>query len=392
MLDHGTNLSAHLDTLLAEAPDDARERERTAFDREIDPFGRSIVLFGAGNMGRRILARLREDGVEPHALADNNPALWGKTIDGLPVLRPEDAAARFGRSAAFIVTICNVWHNFPDTRAQLQGLGCAKVLSVLSFRWKHHDRFLPHYRDDLPHKVLAHAAAIRRVFSLWDDEPSRREFVAQIQWQLTGNYDDLTPPAGRDAYFDEAFFALKPDEVVVDCGAFDGDTLRTFLRYRDLAFARYFALEPDPDTFAKLKTMAEALPDEVRARIQVLPYAVGGRRGRVRFAAEGSLGSAISAHGEIEVEQVTLDELSREPAPTFVKMDIEGAEIDALNGARRLITEGKTAFAACVYHAQDHLWSIPLLISGINPRLRYYLRPYMPEGWDSVCYAIPPGR
>jgi len=392
MQDLGTDLSAHLDALLAETPDHARERERTAFDQEVEPFGRSIVLFGAGSIGRRILARLREDGVEPHAFCDNDPVSWGKTIDGLPVLKPEDAAARFGKSAAFIVTIYNPWHNFLDTRAQLRALGCPKVLSVLSFRWKHHQSFLPYYRDDLPHKVVFHRAAIRRAYDLWTDDASRREFVAQVQWRLTGNYDDLTPLADRDAYFGEDFFQLRADEVVLDCGAFDGDTLRTFLRHRGPAFARYVALEPDPGNFAKLENLAASLPDEIRQKVRVLPYAVGAQPGRVRFAAEGSLASAISAQGEIEVELVTLDEISADVPPTLVKMDIEGAEPDALNGGRRLITAGKTAFAACVYHAQDHLWSIPLLINDLNPGFQYYLRPYMPEGWDLICYAVPSER
>jgi FkbM family methyltransferase len=392
MQDHGTNLSAHLDTLLAETPDDARERERTAFDREIDPFGRSIVLFGAGNMGRRILARLREDGVEPHALADNNPASWGKTIDGLPVLRPEDAATRFGRSAAFIVTIYNRWHNFPDTRAQLQALGCAKVLSVLSFRWKHHDSFLPHYRDDLPHKVLAHAVAIRRAFDLWSDEPSRREFVAQVRFRLDGRLEGLTGPVSGEQYFLDDRVPPMDHEYFVDAGAYDGDTLRTFLRLRGSSFAEYLALEPDPGTFAKLKSLAESLPDEIRRKIRVLPYAVGAQPGRVRFAAEAHDGSAISETGNVEVDLVTLDGLLPDLVATFVKMDIEGAEPDALKGARQLITEGKTAFAVCVYHAQDHLWSIPLLINDMNPGFRYYLRPHMAEGWELVTYAVPSGR
>jgi FkbM family methyltransferase len=265
-------------------------------------------------------------------------------------------------------------------------------LSVLPFRWKHHQTFLPFYRDDLPHKVLPQASAIRRAYGLWTDDASRREFVAQVQWRLTGNYDDLTPVAGRDAYFDEDLFTLKPDEVVVDCGAYDGDTLRSFLRCRGAAFARYLALEPDPASFTKLKNFADSLPNEIRQKIHVFPYAAGAHPGRVRFAADGSYASAISSQGDIEVELITMDALSPDTPPSFVKMDIEGAEPDALHGARALIAAGKTSFAACVYHAQDHLWSIPLLINDLKGEFRYYLRPYMPEGWELVCYAVPADR
>ena len=141
------SLETQLDELLSEDIDVARDLAATAFDPEIDPFGESIVLFGAGNIGRRILARLREDGVEPHAFSDNNASSWGKTVDRLPVLKPAEAAERFGRKAAFLVTVYNPWHKFVDTLAQLRGLACQKIFSVLAFRWKHHDLFLPHFRD-----------------------------------------------------------------------------------------------------------------------------------------------------------------------------------------------------------------------------------------------------
>jgi FkbM family methyltransferase len=385
-------LEAQLEELLSEDVDSARQRAETAFDREVAPFGDSIVLFGAGNIGRRILARLREDGIEPLAFSDNNASSWGKTIDGLPVLKPAEAAERFGREAAFMVTIYNPWHNFVDTRKQLQELGCEKMLSVITYRWKHHTMFLPHFRDDLPYKVLPHAAEIRRAFRLWADEASRREFVAQVKWRLTGDYDDMAPLSGRDSYFGEDFFPMRPDEVVVDCGAFDGDTLKTLIRQRGASFARYVALEPDPESFEKLNRLVNSLPDECRSKMTVHPYAVGASRRRVKFSAQGSLCSSISETGTVEVECVVLDGLLSQPTPTLVKMDIEGAEPDALQGAGSLIEGGKTAFCACVYHEQNHLWSIPLQLHLRNPDLRYYLRAYQMEGWDLICYAIPEDR
>jgi FkbM family methyltransferase len=279
-----------------------------------------------------------------------------------------------------------------ETREQLRGLGCGRVFSVLPLRWKYHETFLPYYRDDLPHKVLPEAPRIRQALALWADDASRREFVAQVRWRLRGDYDALSPLSGRDPYFAEGFFPLSPDEVVVDCGAFDGDTLRAFLRHRGASFARYLALEPDPSSFRKLRGHVGSLPDDVRSKVEARPWAVGERPGLVGFSAEGSLASAVSDRGTTVVKCVRLDDLSTDLPPTFIKMDVEGSEPDALRGARRLVEAGRTAFAACVYHAQSHLWDIPLLIHGLNPRFRYYLRPYMPEGWDLVCYAVPEGR
>jgi hypothetical protein len=79
-------------------------------------------------------------------------------------------------------------------------------------------------------------------------------------------------------------------------------------------------------------------------------------------------------------------------APTVIKMDIEGAEGDTIRGARRTIREHQPLLEICVYHVQDHLWTLPLLIDSIKPGYRYFLRPHKYEVWDLVCYAVPPDR
>jgi len=80
------------------------------------------------------------------------------------------------------------------------------------------------------------------------------------------------------------------------------------------------------------------------------------------------------------------------PAPTYLKMDIEGAEVDTLAGASRVIRDHAPVLAICCYHCQDHLWRIPLPIHSLNPDYRFFLRPHDLEMWDLVCYAIPSGR
>lgn len=71
-------------------------------------------------------------------------------------------------------------------------------------------------------------------------------------------------------------------------------------------------------------------------------------------------------------------------------MDIEGSELDALVGAQELIRRANPILAVCAYHRQDHLWRVPLLIHSISDQYRFFLRPHGSEGWDLVCYAVPP--
>jgi hypothetical protein len=77
---------------------------------------------------------------------------------------------------------------------------------------------------------------------------------------------------------------------------------------------------------------------------------------------------------------------------SFIKMDIEGAELDAIRGARKTIRRDHPVLAACTYHQQDHLWRVPLLLQDVLPEAAIFLRAHRADGFDVVAYAVPPSR
>ncbi len=82
----------------------------------------------------------------------------------------------------------------------------------------------------------------------------------------------------------------------------------------------------------------------------------------------------------------------RDEKPTYIKMDIEGYEASAIEGAREIIQQHQPVLAICVYHKQQDLWQIPLLMKSLCGDYQLFLRPHLDEGWDLVCYAIPRKR
>jgi len=122
-----------------------RERENSAFDNLLAGCGNRLVLFGAGNLGRKVLQCLRSIGVEPLAFADNSPSKWGSQVDGVPVLSPKDAAAQYGGSALFLIAIWSLGHYYRDSRTQLESMGCTHVDSTAFLRWKFADQLLPDF-------------------------------------------------------------------------------------------------------------------------------------------------------------------------------------------------------------------------------------------------------
>lgn len=387
-------IEADLDELLSEDISSVIEREKTEFDRLASPFERSLILVGAGNLGRQVLASLRADGIEPLAFADNNPALQGKSIEGVQVLSRQQAAENYGSSAAFVVTIWNTNHAFIQTRKELLELHCKKIIPAVALRWKYSEALLPFFWLDVPSKTVEHAGLIKSAFSLWNDEFSRREYLAQLKFRILGEFDTLSAPVPQESYFPDDLFDLLPDEKFIDCGAFDGVTVRHFLKRQKEYSGKTVAYEPDPSNFGLLKQYISELPTGVSTNIIPLPYAVGAKHETVHFDANGTMGSAISKNGKIQVECVTLDENLNElqVRPTYIKMDIEGSELQALSGATYLVQREMPILAICSYHCYDDLWRIPLYIHSLSSDYRLFLRPHEIEGWQLVCYAVPSGR
>jgi FkbM family methyltransferase len=391
-LDIEKSLESQLEELLSEDISSVINREQITFDKLVAPFNNSLVLVGAGKLGRQVLARLRQDGIEPLVFTDNNPRLWNQVVEGLMVLSPQDAAQKFGQKAAFVVTIWSTGHRFTETRQQFQELNCLKVVSALSFRWKYPEIFLPFFWADLPHKIYEQADDIRRGFSLWTDDFSRREYLAQLRRNALGDFDCLSPPIAQEQYFPNDLFSLLTDEVFVDCGAFDGDTSRSFIKRQGSSFDKFIALEPDPLSFQKLQSYVLTLAADVRDKVTLLQLGVGAKKETVRFDGTGTSASAVSASGTIEVECQPLDEILSDCVPSYIKMDIEGAEPDALVGASQVIGQYAPILAVCVYHQQNHLWQVPLLVQSLYPDYRFFLRPHAEDGWELVCYAVPVNR
>jgi FkbM family methyltransferase len=325
------------------------------------------------------------------AFSDSQSAKWGKEIDGTRVLPPQDAAREFGRTATFVVTVSAKGGDFLPLRRRLLDLGCAGVVPYRSLFWKYPDDCPPHLVADRPCRILQEKKEIRAVLDLLSDDTSRREYVGQLRWRLLQDFGALPAPSGEEQYFPPDIITLRPGEVFVDCGAYDGDTLRPFLR-RCPGFARVLALEPDPANFARLTGFIGGLPADMRKRLSARMVCVGEKRGKVRFAAGGGETSKVTVRGETTVECETLDEICSGDGPSYVKMDIEGAELDALRGAERLLRQSEAMWAVCVYHKPEHLWQLPLFISEHSQGHRFFLRKYAGEIWETVCYAVPESR
>ena len=232
---------------------------------------------------------------------------------------------------------------------------------------------------------------IEQVYNILSDNLSKYIYKSLFDIYINGNIGILSRTKGDCQYFpneginDEIEeFRLSEKEGFVDCGAYDGDTIRSFKIRTNDKFKKIWAFEPDADNFVRLVDYVEKEQDK---RIEVINGGVYSQNTDMFFRGNCSTTSALAQTGEEKVRVYQLDSIIDEPV-TYIKMDIEGSEKEALSGAKRIIAEYKPKLAICIYHKIEDFWEIPLLIKMLNPDYKIYIRNYEDRIDETICYAV----
>ena len=174
-----------------------------------------------------------------------------------------------------------------------------------------------------------------------------------------------------DEYFDLDIIQCSRDEVVVDLGAFTGDTVLSYIRnFGADCYKKIYCYEITPSTFEVL-----AYNLGTYDRIELRLKGVGDEIGTMTVSenAAGSSANTLGFGGAVNVEVTTLDIDIDEPV-TMIKADVEGFEQKALLGARNHILHDHPKLLFSVYHNNEDLWKIPRMIHDISSDYKFYLR------------------
>jgi FkbM family methyltransferase len=180
---------------------------------------------------------------------------------------------------------------------------------------------------------------------------------------------------------------VRPGDVVIDGGGCWGDTALYFARDA----ARVFSFECIPENIEILQKNLQ-LNAELANRSEVIPRALSGRSGeRLRFKINGP-GSTSSQDGSgVEVETESIDHFVESRAlqqVSLIKMDIEGAETEALKGAEQTIRRFRPQLAISVYHQDTDLVEIPKWIDSLKLDYRFYLDHFTIHREETVLFAV----
>ncbi len=243
--------------------------------------------------------------------------------------------------------------------------------------------------------MMQNQELIDKTRSLLCDDLSVRIFEEAISQRLQPILGNISKYYDKGQYFGNDIIP-KVNGNIVDCGAFTGDTLARFLAQFDGKDWRYYAFEGDASNCEQIRKMVKE--KTISDCVNIYNIAVWDKKTVLSFANLTSTNEATSGRiNQIQSEGIqlnadTLDHMllayDNVDKIDLITMDIEGAEPNALEGARGIIHKHKPKLAISIYHETEHLWKLPLLIHDINPNYKLYIRHHRWNIADTVCYAI----
>jgi FkbM family methyltransferase len=349
---------------------------------DLAPLSRDVVVYGAGHTGRASSAYLSSAGHRVIAFLDaaGRP---DQRVGDIPVFRPENWSPGGRADCDVLVAVHNFGVDMAGLQAQVGRLGFRRTLNMVHF----HNLFprgqpFRYWLTDRSY-YRGREGEIEAAASLLGDETSRRWFKEVLALRLTGDYARLPPPKPAEQYFPADLPRWTEPMRFIDCGAYNGDTVEAMARagYR---FETIAAFEPDPRNYVALAARIGR-----HGSAYCFPCGASSATRMVRFATGEGMASHEAVDGGESVQCVALDEALPGFRPTLIKMDVEGAEPEALEGARRMISAARPGLAIALYHQPSHLWEIPSQIASWRLDYRLEIRGHGHGSYDTVLYALP---
>ncbi|WP_293966875.1 FkbM family methyltransferase [uncultured Eubacterium sp.] len=344
-------------------------KEKNVWDTLKDS-DKPLVLYGMGLGAEKIMSELEQRGMRADDIFASDEFVRGHSFKGYKVLRYSEVCEKY---KDFNVVLCFASHidEVIDRIAEIDG---------------EHTVFAP----DVPvaggglftrEYITENEEKFEKAYSLLADEESKRVYKDILNFKVSGKIKYLLSSFCDKSKVYSDILNLNEDEEIIDLGAYDGDTIREFTAATGGKYKHITALEPDKKSYKKLLKNTDGMKN-----ISTLNMGVWSKRDTLIFDAEAGRNSKLSAEG-VSIEVTDIDSLNI--APTFIKMDIEGSEMKALEGAEKTIKKYLPKLYICAYHRNEDLFALPLKIKELSEKYKIYFRhsKYIPA-WESNFYCV----
>lgn len=330
-----------------------------------------IVLYGMGNGADKIIAVLKKYGIPFKGVFASDGFVRNKTFHGFKISSLSELETEFHD---MIILLC-----FGSERPEV-----IEYIKGVASRHELYSPDVPVIGDGLftTEFLKENKERFQKIYYLLADDLSRKTFENIINFRISGKIDYLFECSTQKDEPYHTFLDLNNDEHFMDLGAYNGDTVADFIsRVKNYKFIT--AVEPDTKSFRKLTNNTENIEN-----INLVNAAISDKCGEGHFDMKHGRNSAIGINGT-ETKLINIDTLAETLTPTYIKMDLEGEEINAIHGAVNTITEYKPKMLISAYHRTDDILAVPEEILKIRKDYKIYLRHFSAlPAWDINYYFI----
>lgn len=355
---------------------------------------KDVVLFGAGSGCMRFMNRIGDLTDRIKFIFDSDNEKQGGKLYGVPIEKPEKLQLLDIENTVVVITANN---DIPEIYEQILSIGNYIIMTA---RILISDVF-----STVAKELYNNRQSVHEVYELLYDAVSKKIYEEVIKRRMLYgecNFSDLIVGGEREYRLPMQFSDLKPvDEVILDCGAYTGDTLKIFIDNFGPALKKVYAFECGEDSLKKLKETINYLRNgKYVPEIVLMPCALSDHEGKMLYAQTVSAQSGFLVESRpyakktfyesnyAEVKVSTIDNLIPENEKvTMIKMDIEGSEYEALLGAKRVIQRCKPRLAISIYHNGKDYYRLPLLVKKLVPEYKIAIRHYKKNHVDTDMYC-----
>ena len=259
-----------------------------------------------------------------------------------------------------------------------------KNFSYLSFyRYSGLDLIQPPFIMDFANDFKNNKNSYEYVYNLLEDATSKEIFNKVLNFKNSFDYKFMKGFTNdhQGQYFDKEIIPNIKDIVFVDGGGYTGDTLPNIIdNFPD--FKKIYLIEPNQLHISIAKKKFGHIKN-----IDFLQCGLSNKK-NILENNEEQLSSNTCKDNYHAISVDTIDNIIKEPVD-FIKLDIEGAEQDAIDGAKHTLIKYTPILAICIYHKAEDCYKIPQKVLSFNPNYKIYIRHYMEGIFETVMYFIP---
>lgn len=331
-----------------------------------------VVIFGAGSVGEAVAQLLIDKGIKISAFCDNHK--FG-LLDrfNVPIINVSTLISDF-LDAVLIICVGPLHSDL--IKSQVISAGFPNEMIFQRYNAWHYfneREFRENYYD-----------GYEWAYYYFSDPWSREIIINRIKGYL--GHCLLPSISYEKQYFEERFITFNDHEVFYDIGGFTGDTSESFARYTNGKFRHIYFFEPDEENLLQAKKRLKNI-----SNITWINKGLWSCESELSFVSDGG-SSRFNLSGDKKISVVSLDSFVLNNrlniAPSFIKMDIEGAELCALKGASQIIERYTPKLAVCVYHKPQDIYELPQAVLKCSA-YKMALSHYTPGMNETVLYAIP---